>query len=382
MNRVSLQEKITEVLLTLPPSLDWQVRKFFGFSKHKRLYYVAPDADWVTRRIGRNITTEIQRQFQAPVSMISRPHLIRDQIVHYGELGLFLHHRNARHIRQNTVVTTVFHGDLASPYPELSSAIETFLQYSQLPTKIVTACSIMERRLKLWGIPSEKIVCIPLGIDLSLFKPTTLENRRIAREKYGIPDDAICIGSFQKDGVGWGEGLEPKFIKGPDIFIEVIHRLKDQHRIFILLSAPARGFVKKGLEKLNVPYKHLIFNDFHKMVELYHCLDLYLITSREEGGPEAVLESLATGVPVISTPVGLVPDVIQNGVNGLIAPIEDVEALTKKVSSIISDEDLRLQVIEKGLIDITNYDWKVIARRYFSELYRPLLGGYDFSSAQ
>src|SRR4030042_5423029 len=110
------------------------------------------------------------------------------------------------------------------------------------------------------GIAPEKVFLIPIAINLSFFPVQTEESRRQARAQLGLPESAVVIGSFQKDGNGWGEGLEPKLIKGPDVFLKTISILKESiSELFILLSGPARGYVKKGLEELKVPYKHVYF---------------------------------------------------------------------------------------------------------------------------
>ena len=60
---------------------------------------------------------------------------------------------------------------------------------------------------------------------------------------------SCCNWIFSKDGEGWGEGLIPKLIKGPDIFIETVKQIKQKKlKIFILLLGPVRGFVKKELK--------------------------------------------------------------------------------------------------------------------------------------
>jgi glycosyltransferase involved in cell wall biosynthesis len=122
---------------------------------------------------------------------------------------------------------------------------------------------------------------------------------------------------FSKDGVGWRNGSEPKLVKGPDIFLRVIQQLKSRYKIHVLLSAPARGYIKSGLESLGIPYQHFHLKKYWDIVRLYQALDLYLVTSREEGGPKAMLESLACGIPLVTTRVGMVPDVIIDKYNGL-----------------------------------------------------------------
>ena len=83
--------------------------------------------------------------------------------------------------------------------------------------------------------------------------------RAEARASSGCPESAFVVGSFQKDGVGWGEGLEPKLIKGPDVLLAAVERLRERvPELVVLLTGPARGYVNAGLERLGVAYRHVL----------------------------------------------------------------------------------------------------------------------------
>ena len=68
-------------------------------------------------------------------------------------------------------------------------------------------------------------------------------------------------------------------------------------------------------------------SDYKDVVRYYSVLDVYLITSRTEGGPKLVLEAFACGIPVVSTRVGMCADLIDDSVNGFLCDIEDVDNL-------------------------------------------------------
>jgi glycosyltransferase involved in cell wall biosynthesis len=200
------------------------------------------------------------------------------------------------------------------------------------------------------GIDLKKVFLIPIGINPDYFIPQTPELRRRAREKYGIPRDAVVIGSFQKDGVGWGDGMEPKLPKGPDVFVNVLSILKSKiPDLFVLLSGPARGYVKAGLEKTGIPYQHHFLKNYQEIGSLYHCLDLYMVTSREEGGPKSVLESMASGVPLVTTRVGEAMDIVRHGENGWMVNIDDVDGLASYAEYVVSHSEQRKKAVKAGL---------------------------------
>ncbi|OQY44979.1 MAG: hypothetical protein B6242_11530 [Anaerolineaceae bacterium 4572_78] len=346
------------------------VRKRLGMAHLPKLHYVSPNANWVTDEIGNSLVTEITRQYHWSANVTSTADWLAGQIVHYSELGVFLNYLTTSTNRHNTIIITVFHGNREGNFKK---NVDLLINHMHIPTRILTACHIMKKRLLHWGATPEQVVLIPLGVDLSIFKPVSAEKRLEIRHKIGVPDDAFCIGSFQKDGSGWEQGLTPKLVKGPDIFLKVIERLHKTYKLFIILTAPARGYVKQGLEKLGIPYKHVILTDYHRVANYYNALDVYLMTSREEGGPKSVLESLASGISLVSTRVGLAPDVIHHEFDGLLADSEDVNTLAEHVAYLIENQDIRQKLIKHGLETIQVYDWKHIVARYYHELYLPVL---------
>lgn len=182
------------------------------------------------------------------------------------------------------------------------------------------------------GIDPSKVKVIPIGINVNFFPFRTMEQRLKARAELEIPENAFVIGSFQKDGEGWQDGDQPKLIKGPDVFLATLDILKKEiDDLFVLLSAPARGYVKRGLEKMNIPYKHALIESYPDVSKLFQALDVYLVASRQEGGPKSILESMSSGVPIVSTRVGQAMDLIRPGENGWMVSVEDVVGLARSV---------------------------------------------------
>jgi glycosyltransferase involved in cell wall biosynthesis len=99
--------------------------------------------------------------------------------------------------------------------------------------------------------------------------------------------------------------------------------------------------VRRELERLGIPYRHVTAHSRAELARAYHALDVYVVPARQEGGPKAVLEALATGVPLVATQVGQAPDVIEDGRTGLIVGVEDVGALAAAVERVHDDTGLR-----------------------------------------
>lgn len=238
-----------------------------------------------------------------------------------------------------------FHGDPggASGFSENYAGLK---RYHPAITRLRVSHSLMERHALEAGIEPAKVRRIPIAVDLPRFPMASAFSRAEARRSLGLPETAIVLGSFQKDGVGWGEGLEPKRIKGPDVFLQTLRALKASvPEIRVLLTGPARGFVRAGLTEAGIPFQHVIPARYEEIARCYHALDAYLITSRDEGGPKSLLEGMASGVPVITTRVGQAVDLARNGENAWVVESEDVEGLASGVLQALGDSALRARVV-------------------------------------
>jgi glycosyltransferase involved in cell wall biosynthesis len=343
-----------------------QIKDLFkNFTEKKDLYLIVENADWIIKDIGLKISFNLNN---IP-SKVTTIHLgIRNSIVHYVSENMLLGRGKLRLAhRSNKIVVSWFH---VVPQDKRLGVIPQAVKYVNLWH---TASSITKDKLLDLGVPLERIVIIPLGIDLKHFNKAIEEEKNNIKNELGLPNNKIIIGSFQKDGVGWGEGLEPKLIKGPDVFCDVIRGLSKKYDIFVLLTGPARGYVKKRLAKENIPYLHHYFSNSNEISKYYKAIDLYLITSRVEGGPSAILESLASGVPLVTTKAGMAVDVIKDGENGFIAEVEDTQDLIQKSSRLIGDNLLREKFISKGLQDVKRYDWSNIVGEYYEKIYKKIL---------
>lgn len=233
----------------------------------------------------------------------------------------------------NRLAFDYYHGD-PSISPEFVNIFSELLTKRKYFQRIRVSHSGIEQLLKNEGLEKE-VFRIPIGIDINLFPIQTPKMKENFRTHLKIPQTAFVIGSFQKDGNGWREGNEPKLIKGPDIFLKTLRILKYRiPELFVLLTGPARGYVKSGLESLNIPYLHYYPERYSEIYKYYQTLDAYLVTSREEGGPKAILESMASGIPVISTKVGQAQDLMTNGLNDWLSEREDCESLAENIISI------------------------------------------------
>lgn len=334
---------------------------------------VLEPADWTLRWYGQYLTNSVNAVEPGVSGLVVDPARLFDRVVHLPSQHMWANWGQALS-GSNRYAVTFFHGKPGDG-PDVARHIDRFLALLPKADRIVTAASPVERRLIEWGVPRAKLVRIPIGVDTAKFTFAEEPVRTAAKAALRIPANRLCIGSFQKDGVGWGDGMEPKLIKGPDVFLEAVARIAKETPVYVLLTGPARGYVKAGLDRLGIPYQHRFLDDYLRIVECYHALDLYLMTSREEGGPMSIMESMATGVPVVATQCGMAEDILVDGANGALAAVGDAAGVSRRSLDLQSDPD-RLQAMRvRARADVMAYDWSVVGKSHWELVYAPLLQG-------
>ena len=231
------------------------------------------------------------------------------------------------HTYNHKVYFPYFHGKPESN-EEFQLLINVIKKYHYKIAGIQVPNSLSENIILETGIEKNKVFKIPISIDLNKFKNIDVEDKFFLRNRFEIPKNAFVIGSFQKDGQGWETGSSPKMIKGPDILIKSLTKLKYEiENLFVLLVGPSRGYVIRELKNLKIPFKHVVLADHRDIYKYYKMLDLYMITSREEGGPRALFETMICSIPVVTTNVGMAADLVKHNVHGWKVESEDVEGL-------------------------------------------------------
>lgn len=168
-------------------------------------------------------------------------------------------------------------------------------------------------------LTNKSIRLIPYWANQMRWKKTG--DKAELRSKHGLPIDGYLIGSFQRDTEGH-DLKSPKLEKGPDLLVDFLiakhAKWKKEHKIVIgempephvVLGGWRRQYVIERLEAVGVPYTYFERPPQETLNELYQTLDLYPVTARHEGGPQALIECGLLNVPVVSRPVGIAEQVL------------------------------------------------------------------------
>ena len=99
--------------------------------------------------------------------------------------------------------------------------------------------------------------------------------------------------------------------KGPDQFLEIIKYLNNEKdNLVVILTGKRRNYIIEELKKEKINFKYFEMAKFNEINELYNILNLYIVSSRYEGGPQSILECGLTKTPIISTNVGIANEIL------------------------------------------------------------------------
>ena len=163
--------------------------------------------------------------------------------------------------------------------------------------------------------------------------------------------------------------------KGVDLFLEaaaIVAQQLPETRFVIAGDGPDRGTLQALLEELNLKGRAVFLGRQNDMPAFYASLDLLVLPSRMEGLPMAVLEGMASGLPVVATAVGEVPQVVESGQTGLVVAAEDPPALAAAISELVRDAALRERMGSKAKARVTEqFSGDRMAAEYLA-LYRDI----------
>lgn len=263
---------------------------------------------------------------------------------------------------RNRLILSWTHGDAGPDTTrELRALAERFRAVAPLVHRVHISATLYESVVETLGVERSRIRLVPFATDTNRF--ARAPDAADARARLGLPPSVRVLGSFQRDGDD-----APKLVKGPDRLVAVAATLAAAGiPIHLLLTGPARGYVRRELTAHGVPFTYLGVVPRDLVPVCYRACDAYVITSREEGGPLALLEAMAAGIPVVTTPVGMVRDVVVDERSALVH--DDVPGLAAGVRRLLDDPPLAGGLVRSAREAVAAYDWAVVGPRYRSELY-------------
>jgi len=247
--------------------------------------------------------------------------------------------------------------------------------YSQAEAVIATS-KVLEDLCLSASLPKEKVVRIPNGVDADAFRPAEENEKQRLRQTFLAPKNKIILLT-----VG-----TVNYTKGLDLLIRALYKLdaeaKEGIRLWVVGPTTNRdgyGSVQAGFEEY-VPKVKSMISEFglenivqfkgrqSNVNEYMRAADIYIHPSRKEGQPNAIIEAMASGVPVVANLLpGITDEILQNGRFGFLVDGEESREFAAVLRMLINNESLRQRISSQSRDHILKYySLKHIAQRYLS----------------
>jgi glycosyltransferase involved in cell wall biosynthesis len=184
----------------------------------------------------------------------------------------------------------------------------------------------MRERVLSWGLDASRVEVVSNGVDATRFKPG---DRAHARASLGIPQDGrvvVCVSRLSHE-------------KGIDVLVDAMARMDKSTRLYVIGDGAERAALAARVRSAGMDERVILMQTrpHDEIPRWLAAADVAVLPSRTEGMPNAVLEALACGRPVVATAVGGTRELIDNPAVGTLVAPGDAGALAHALSAALND---------------------------------------------
>ena len=247
----------------------------------------------------------------------------------------------------NTAHGLCFHEQMEPMPRRFFTAMEWFagkfstMILSQNPEDIETA-------IRLGICKPDRIRLLGNGIDLSIFNPRRFDNnfKKEKRDQIGIPRDAIVVGMIGR------LRREKGYL---ELFKAMKNVIRKHKKVWLVLVGPeepekADSVSSDAFKEYGIESRTLWLGRREDIPEILSCCDIYTLPSWREGFPRSAIEAAAMGLPIVTTNIRGCRQVVDDGVNGLLVSLKNVNELETALTTLICNEELRGKMGQAGNI--------------------------------
>lgn len=262
-----------------------------------------------------------------------KPDIVHTKLAKAGMVARF-----AAFLTGTPIIIHTFHGHVFSGYfSPLKTRIFIWIErlLAKLSTKIiVVSTKIKEEICSTYRITSpKKVVIIPLGFELE--KMESLEKYKgYFREKFSIPNDSLVIGII-------GRITD---IKNHDLFLDIAQHISQKQEdvhFLIIGDGELRSTLEEKVQTNNLSQKIHFTGWINETAKIYADIDILVQTSKNEGTPVTIIEAMWYSIPVVSTNVGGIPDLILDKKTGFLINSFQPNDFVDVLLELLSDDQLR-----------------------------------------
>jgi len=241
--------------------------------------------------------------------------------------------------------------------------ITSKISYKILPHMVVTTSEYVRQYLIREGVRPDRVAAVPSGIDVGIFNPDKVESD--IREKLNIPTGSPLVGmiAILRNKKGHRTLLD---------CIPAVLKEKPDTLFLIVGNGPQEKNINKKIEAMGLTEKIVMLGLRHDIPQILKAIDLCVLPTLEESLPQALLQAMAMGKPVIGTKVGGVGEAVKDGVNGYLIEPDNPRALADAIIDILQDNEKAIRMgLEGRRIVEREFTVDCMSKRMF-ELYGSL----------
>ena len=190
------------------------------------------------------------------------------------------------------------------------------------------------------GLAADRVAGFPIGLDVDYFCPAPPD--RDLRLEFGLPKGHLLVGLISY----------LRSYKGHEYFIEAASRIaarREDVTFVIVGEGPLEQSIRTRIEQLGLPARIRMLGFRQDLLNVFRSFDVFAIPSIEgDTIPQVLMQALAIGIPVVSTTVGSIPDVVIQGETGFVVPPRDAGALAERITRLLDDAALRSRMGAQG----------------------------------
>jgi glycosyltransferase involved in cell wall biosynthesis len=206
--------------------------------------------------------------------------------------------------------------------------------YRQAKVVVTTGESLLKHLIRRLNLDPEGIVSIPTGIDTERFKPTT--DKANAKKVVGLDPTHRHIGIV----------ATLRSWKGHTFLLDAFGQLnRPDLRLLVVGTGPEGPDIEKKIASMNLSSQVILTGQRNDPENWLQALDVFCLPSyANEGVPQAILQAMLCGLPIVTTPVGAILEAVQNGVSAVIVPPRDSRLLAVAITRLLDDPEMGIEL--------------------------------------
>ena len=283
-------------------------------------------------------------------------------IVHtHGSKAKFLGRLAAASVNPRPKIVQTVHGwSFFDSMPAITKGFYSLLErfgYKLADSNIVVSPHDIKKGVN-WGIGKpEDYQLIRSGVEFETFKLRRGKKLQ-AKAKLNIPSDIPVVGTV----IRLAAQKHPEAII--DVAKKVVSRIPDV-KFVIVGDGPLRPFMLTLIKENKLTDNFIMLGSRKDVPEILPAFDTFLLTSRSEGLPRAMLEALAVKVPVVATDVGGIAELVNNLKNGFLCSYGDIDCLANGIVKLLSSSTLSEKLLKNVDKDLMPFSAKIMVNQLF-----------------